>query len=317
MCVLFVGRQFNGLLSFFSTPDLIRLCSSVTIGSGLTVMPRLLNMAVTTPPRGVILIDFVLSLFMLGGFRVVCRVFRERWQVESSGGKRRTAQRVAILGAGEVGASLAKDLLNKRGLGKLPVAFFDDDLSKKGMRIYNIPVIGLPEALEDGHHNMGLEGVVIAMPGASARRKGEIIRLLQKIHLPFTTVPSLEQMATGQVKVSQLREVEITDLLGRPAVEIEKPQLQHMLRDRVVLVTGAGGSIGSELCRQIALFNPGRLLLLDQSEVQLFQIEQELMDRGFGGVIKSLVVDILDELRLRHVFERFQPEIIFHAAAHK
>ncbi len=317
LCVLFMGRQFSGLLAFFSTPDLIRLCSSVTIGSGLIVIPRLVNMDIMTPPRGVILMDFVLSMFMLGGFRVACRVFRERFQVESNGRRRRTAQRVAIVGAGEVGASLAKELLNKRGLGKLPVAFFDDDASKKGMRIYNIPVIDSPEALEDDRHNLNLEGVVIAMPGASARRKGEIIRILQKLHLPFTTVPSLEQMATGQVKVSQLREVEIADLLGRPSIEIEKHQLQEMLKNRVVAVTGAGGSIGSELARQIALFNPQRLLLLDQSEVQLFQIEQELNDRGLGGIIKSLVVDVLDEDRLRHLFERFQPEIIFHAAAHK
>ncbi|MDB4609515.1 polysaccharide biosynthesis protein [Verrucomicrobia bacterium] len=317
LCVLLVGRQFSGLLAFFSTPDLIRLCSSVAIGSALIVIPRFLSMSIMTPPRGVILIDFVLSLLILGGFRVICRIFRERAHVGSNEGQRRTAQRVAILGAGEVGASLAKELINKRGLGKLPVAFFDDDASKKGMRIYNIPVLGGPEILEENSHNLGLEGVVIAMPGAAARRREEIIHLLQKLHIPFTTVPSLEQMATGQVKVSQLREVEISDLLGRESVEIDKSGIQSMIQGRVLMVTGAGGSIGSELCRQISLFNPSRLLLVDQSEVQLFQIEQELMDRGFGGVIKSLVIDILDELRLRHVFERFQPEIIFHAAAHK
>lgn len=318
LCVLFLGRQFSGLLSFFSTPDLIRLGSSITIGSGLIVLPRILQMDVMSPPRGVILMDFVLSLMFLGGFRVACRVFRERFQDQAGRGqRRRTAQKVAIVGAGEVGASLAKDLLNKRGLGKLPVAFFDDDPAKKGMRIFNIPVIGTPESLEDGRLNLGLEAAVIAMPGASARRKGEIVKLLQKLHLPFTTVPSLEQMATGQVKVSQLREVEVADLLGRAAVEVDKTHISKMVRDRVVMVTGAGGSIGSELCRQIALYNPQRLLLLDQSEVQLFQIEQELVDRGMGGILKSLVVDILDEARLRHVFERFQPEIIFHAAAHK
>ncbi len=318
LCVLFVGRQFSGLLSFFSTPDLIRLFSSIAVGSGLIVLPRLLSLELTTPPRGVILMDFVLSLMLLGGFRVACRVFRERFQGQNEPKyRRRSSQKVAIIGGGEVGASLAKDLLNKRGLGKLPVAFFDDDPGKKGMRIFNIPVIGTPEMLEDGRINLGLEAAVIAVPGASARRKGEIIKLLQKLHLPFTTVPSMEQMATGQVRVSQLREVEISDLLGRASVEIDKSCIQSMIQGRVLMVTGAGGSIGSELCRQIALFNPSRLLIIDQSEVQLFQIEQELIDRGFGGVIKPLVVDILDELRLRYVFERFQPEIIFHAAAHK
>jgi FlaA1/EpsC-like NDP-sugar epimerase len=316
--VLQFGRQFNGLLSFFSTPDLVRLGSSIAVGSGLIVLPRVLQMNIMTPPRGVILMDFVLSLLLLGGFRVTCRVFRERFQLHAGNrSSHRTAQKVAILGAGEVGASLAKELLNKRGLGKLPVAFFDDDSSKRGMRIFNIPVIGTPESLEDNRLNLGLEAGVIAMPGASARRKAEIVRLLQKLHIPFTTVPSFEQMATGQVKVSELREVEISDLLGRPAVEVDKTHISKMVGGHVVMVTGAGGSIGSELCRQIALYNPQRLLLLDQSEVQLFQIEQELIDRGMRGILKSLVVDILDEDRLRHVFKRFQPQIIFHAAAHK
>jgi FlaA1/EpsC-like NDP-sugar epimerase len=140
LCVLVVGRQFSGLLGFFSTPDLIRLCSSVTVGSGLIVLPRLLHLELLTPPRGVILMDFVLSLMLLGGFRVACRVVRERFQAENSPkSRRRSSQKVAIIGGGEVGASLAKDLLNKRGLGKLPVAFFDDDPGKKGMRIFNIP----------------------------------------------------------------------------------------------------------------------------------------------------------------------------------
>ena len=316
--ILFVGRQFSGLLSFFSTPDLIRLVSSITFGSGSIVLIRLFRPDLLILPRGVILIDFLLSLILLGGFRVACRVFRERFQTQHGAKNRRSnSHKVAIIGGGEVGANLAKDLLNKRGLGKLPVAFFDDDPRKKGMYIFNIPVIGAPELLEDDRFNLGLEAAVIAMPGASVRRKGEIVKLLQKMHLPFTTVPSMEQMATGQVKVSQLREVEISDLLGRASVEIDKSGIQSMIQGRVLMVTGAGGSIGSELCRQIGLFNPSRLLLLDQSEVQLFQIEQELMYRGFGGVITPLVVDIYDELRLRHVFERFQPEIVFHAAAHK
>ncbi|MDB4665131.1 polysaccharide biosynthesis protein [Verrucomicrobia bacterium] len=315
--ILFMARQFTGLLSFFSTPDLVRLGGAITISSGFVILPRLIDIGLISPPRGAALIDYVLSLMFLGGFRVICRIYRERFQQDTPIGYRQSAQKVAIFGAGEVGAALAKDLLNKRGLGKLPVAFFDDDPSKKGMRIYNIPVVGSLELLEDNRQNMAFEAAVIAMPRASAKRKGEIIHLLQKLHIPFTTVPSMEQMATGQVKVSQLREVEISDLLGRASVEIDKSGIQSMIQGRVLMVTGAGGSIGSELCRQIALFNPSRLLLVDQSEVQLFQIEQELMDRGFGGVIKSLVVDILDELRLRYIFERFQPEIIFHAAAHK
>lgn len=317
ICVLFITRQFTGLLSYFSTPDLLRLGGAMTISSGLILLPVLLSIDVVTPPRGVILIDYILSLMLLGGARLIFRVYREKYQHSVARNQRRTAHNVAIIGAGDVGANLAKDLLNKRGLGKLPVAFFDDDPAKRGMRIYNIPVVGPPEMLEDCSPNLNLEAAVIAMPGAGARRKGEIVKLLQRIHIPFTTVPSMEQLATGQVKVSQLREVEVSDLLGRSAIEIDKIHIVKMVGERVVMVTGAGGSIGSELCRQIAIYNPQRLLLIDQSEVQLFQIEQELIDRGMGGILQSLVADVLDEARLRHIFERFQPDIIFHAAAHK
>jgi FlaA1/EpsC-like NDP-sugar epimerase len=318
LIILILFRQFSGLLSFFSTPDIIRLGTSVTIGSSLIIFLRLINFGITIPPRGVILIDYILTLMFLVGFRVMCRIYRERFQLQvASKYRQQSAHKVGIIGAGEVGAQLAKELLNKRGLGKLPVAFFDDDPHKKGMRIYNIPVIGNPECLEDSRLNFGLEGVVIAIPGASARRKAEVIKLMQKLHLPFTTVPSLEQLATDQVKVSQLRNIEIADLLNRLPVEVDKTNINSLIHNKVIMVTGAGGSIGSEICRQIATFNPQRLLLVDQSEVQLFQIEQELIDRGIGEVLKPLVVDILDEDRLYNLFGRFKPEIIFHAAAHK
>jgi FlaA1/EpsC-like NDP-sugar epimerase len=155
------------------------------------------------------------------------------------------------------------------------------------------------------------------MPSAPAKRIGELVKLLQRAHLKFETVPSFDQLATGQVKVSQLREVEIQDLLGREPVELETENIRALLSGRVVMVTGAGGSIGSELCRQIASFNPQRLLLVEQSEVQIFQIEQELIEKGFGGIVLPLVADVMEEARVRYILQRFQPAVIFHAAAHK
>jgi FlaA1/EpsC-like NDP-sugar epimerase len=165
--------------------------------------------------------------------------------------------------------------------------------------------------------NLQLEEVIIAMPTAPAKRIGEVVRLLQRARLKFGTVPSLDQLATGKVKVSQLRSVEIQDLLGRKPVELDTQNIRQVLNKRVVLVTGAGGSIGSELCRQIAMFDPQRLLLLDQSEVQLFAIEQELLELGYSGQVLPLVADILDLPRMRYVLKRFGPEVVFHAAAHK
>ena len=197
------------------------------------------------------------------------------------------------------------------------MAFFDDAPQKWHSQVHGIPVIGAPELLREANLNLRLEEAIIAMPSASARRIGEVVRLLQSVRLKFETVPSVDQLATGNVKVSRLRAVEIQDLLGREPVKLETDNIRRLLRDRVVVVTGAGGSIGAELCRQIATFDPQRLLLVEQSEVQIFPIEQELIELGYGGIALPLVADILDQPRLRYVFGRFRPAVVFHAAAHK
>jgi FlaA1/EpsC-like NDP-sugar epimerase len=169
----------------------------------------------------------------------------------------------------------------------------------------------------DANLNLQLNEVIIAMPSAPAKRIGEIVKVLQQTRLRFETVPSLEQLALGKVKVSQLRPVQIQDLLGREPVKLETENIRNILKSRVVMVTGAGGSIGAELCRQIAAFNPQRLLMVERSEVQLFPIEQELIEAGHGGVVLPLVADILDEPRMRYIHQRFSPQVVFHAAAHK
>ncbi len=308
--------QFAGLLSYFSLPDLRRLLVSCFASAGTLLLIRYAYGTAYAAPRGVILADFILSVVGLSMLRLSFRVVRERYFAPQARSHRRM-RRVGIIGAGDVGATLVRELQSKRGLGLLPVAFFDDDKGKWRSRVHDIPVVGPPEVLREGKLNLQLEEVIIAMPSASVRRISEIIKLLQQTHLRFETVPSIDQLATGQVKVSQLRNVEVEDLLGREPVQLETENIRQLLGGRVVMVTGAGGSIGSELCRQIVSFNPQRLLLVEQSEFNAFQIEQELAERGFAGTILPLVADILDDRRMRYIFERFKPEIVFHAAAHK
>jgi FlaA1/EpsC-like NDP-sugar epimerase len=308
--------QFSGLLSYFSIPDLKRLFYA-TAGNSLALLVLRYNTTILSSfPRGVILSNFVLAFGGLASVRLTFRVVRERFLVPQSR-RNGTARRVAILGAGDVGASLVRELGGKRGLGLIPVAFFDDDKTKWRSRIHEIPVIGAPEALLDQRLNLELDEVIIAMPSASPKRMQEVVQILRRTRLRFVTVPSMDQLATGVVKVSQLRDVEIQDLLGRSPVELETETIQRTLTGKVVMVTGAGGSIGSELCRQIASFNPQRLLLLEQSEGQLFQIEQELIEAGYRGVILPLVADVLEMQRMRYIFTRFRPAVVFHAAAHK
>ncbi|MBI2928621.1 MAG: polysaccharide biosynthesis protein [Verrucomicrobia bacterium] len=316
LVLLYAFGQFSGLLSYFSVPDLRRLFYATTLASGLLLFTYYFSGGFYRPPRGVILIDYVLSFLFVATSRLSFRLVRERYLTPEGHASRR-ARRVGIVGAGDAGAALARDLTIKRGLGLQPVVFFDDNRSKWRSRVHDILVVGPPEALLDSKLDLQLEEIIIAMPSAPPKRVGEIVKLCQRARLKFGTVPSLDQLATGKVKVSQLRNVEIQDLLGREPVQLEKESIRQILAGRVVLVTGAGGSIGSELCRQIVQYNPKRLLLVEQSEGQAFEIEQELIGGGYGAMILPLVADILDPARMRYIFQRFTPELVFHAAAHK
>src|SRR6266536_1176409 len=316
LLLLGLFHQLNSLLGYFSTPDLARMFHALTISSVVLSVVWIVWGPGFAPPRGVIALDFVFCLVGLTGVRLAMRTMRESMRPSSHKEQRRT-RRVAIIGAGDTGAVLAHELSLRSGLGLDPVAFFDDNEDKWRSRVHDIPVLGSPEKLPEEKAKLNIEEAIIAMPSAPAKRVGEIVRLLREARLPCKTVPSLDQLALGQVKVSQLRNVEVQDLLGRERVELETENIRQVLQDRVVLVTGAGGSIGSELCRQIATYHPQRLLLLDRSEPQLFQIEQELIGLGHRERITPLVGDILDLIRIREIFSKFKPEVVFHAAAHK
>jgi FlaA1/EpsC-like NDP-sugar epimerase len=316
LILLGLFHQLTPLLGYFSTPDLARMFHALAISSIVVVIVWVVGEPGAAPPRGVIALDFVFALVGLTGARLALRTFRESLTASA----KKTAQRmrrVGIIGAGDAGAVLAHELSLKPGYGLQPVAFFDDDKRKWNSRVHDIPVLGPPEKLTEAGAKPDIQEAIIAMPSAPAKRIGEIVRLLRQAGLPCKTIPSLDQLALGQVRVSQLRNVEVQDLLGRDRVELETDNIRHALQDRVVLVTGAGGSIGSELCRQIATYHPRRLMLLDRSEPNVFQIEQELIGLEHGERIIPLVGDIMDRLRMEEIFSRYRPEVVFHAAAHK
>jgi FlaA1/EpsC-like NDP-sugar epimerase len=308
--------QFTGLLGYFSIPDFKRLCAAAVAPAACFLLMRLVFPQHYWIPRGVILMDALLSLGAVAAIRIGFRLREER-RVGAGAKKSGRSRRVAIIGAGSAGASLARELFAKKGLGMQPVVFFDDDPGKWKLRVHDIPVVGAPEALLEHQLNLSLDEAIIAMPSASAKRKREIVKLLQKARLRFATVPSLDQFAAGGAKVSQLRTVEIHDLLGRDPAQLQTENIAEILKGRVALVTGAGGSIGSELCRQISSHAPEQLLLIDQSEGNLFQIEQELLEKGCGAWVIPLVADITDVDRMRSILEQFRPSVVFHAAARK
>jgi len=178
-------------------------------------------------------------------------------------------------------------------------------------------VVGPPESIPGAQRELGFEEVIIAMPSAAPKRLTELVSFLQQSRIKYVTIPGIDQLTAGSVNISQVRPVRIEDLLGRDPTNLQLDKIQNVLRDEVVMVTGAGGSIGSELCRQIAAFHPARLLLVEQCEVQLFQIQQELIRFGHGGIIQALIADIADQPRMKGILTQHRPAVIFHAAAHK
>ena len=316
LLLLGLFHQLNTILGYFSTPDLARMFHALTISAITALVVWGVWGEGFAPPRGVLVLDFIFCLVGLTGARLALRTFRESITASSKKNGHRK-RRVAIMGAGDAGAVLAHELALKPGHGLEPVAFFDDNPRKWHSRVHVIPVLGPPEKLLEVAAKLDIQEAIIAMPTAPAKRVGEIVRLLRQTRIQCKTIPSLDQLALGQVRVSQLRNVEVQDLLGRERVELETESIRLILQDRVVLVTGAGGSIGSELCRQIATYHPKQLLLVDRSEPNVFQIEQELIGLGHAPRIVPLVGDIVDRARMEQILTAFRPQVIFHAAAHK
>ncbi len=315
MALMFAFGQFGGLLSYFRLPDVSRIFAALSLNALILVFLWYASDPSQCPPRSVIMGDFLLSLLLIVGFRVSLRIFKERYLSDSGASKE--AQRVAIVGAGDVGAQIAADLLSRRGLGLRPVVFLDDDRSKWRRHVHGIPVIAGPEAIPQVKSKYGIETIIIAMPQAPVKRVKEVVNLAAAHGLRSEIVPSLAELSTGKVKASRVRPVEIEDLLGREPVSLDSENIREMLKDKVVLVTGAGGSIGSELCRQITACHPARLIAVEQSEYALFQLENHLQDHGFGGLLLPVIADILDEMRMRSILLKHMPQFIFHAAAHK
>jgi len=312
---LLAFHQFDGLLTYFGKPDLKRLVFACMIGSLPLACLSVLSAFVSAPPRGVVLIDFVLCIMALSMLRFSFGYVRllAFWPQQTS---RTKPRRVGIVGAGEAGAELVRHMMDEPSLELQPVAFFDDN-SRRHSSMHGIPVIGKPERILECKANLQIEEIIIAMPSAPGKRIRQVVELAHAAGLKCKTVPSLGQLATGQVSISNLRPVKIEDLLGRIPIRIKTNAVRDLLNARTVMVTGAGGSIGSELCRQILSFNPSTLILVERSEPHVFAIEQELLASRNGTLIVPLLGDITSSGRMRYLFDRFQPQVIFHAAAHK
>jgi FlaA1/EpsC-like NDP-sugar epimerase len=325
MGLLYAAGLHRRSWRYISLRDAIRLFAALGIAATALLVAR--NLAASeyivgplahgAIPLGVILIDAVLSFVGIGGVRVARRMQAEVTETRRRRppGQRRSA--TLLVGAGEAGALLAREIAARPDLGIRAVGFLDDNPAKVGSVIRGVRVLGRIDELEEIAARAGAEQVLITIASAPRAAVRRITARCADADLPAKIIPGLFELVGGGVSITRFRDVAIEDLLGREVVEMEMDEIARHLAGRPVLVTGAGGSIGSELARQIAQFSPSCLVLLDKSEGALFTIDEEIRELTSSVPVEAVLADICDERRVDELLARVRPSIIFHAAAHK
>ncbi len=302
---------YRGVWRFASIPDLIRIGKAALVGMAFSAVIVFLFTRMEGVPRSVFPLYGLLLVVFLGSSRLAVRWSKDRHIYKDEG------RRVLIVGAGKAGEMLVRDLLRSRGEVYEPVGFVDDSLHKQGREIHGVRVLGSCNEMIDFAERLSVDLIVLALPSANSRQIRRLVELCEKTGVPFRTLPPMDRLMSGEVTLNQLREVSIDDLLGREPVALNWQAIELELKDKKVLVTGAGGSIGSELCRQIATLAPGHLILLDSSEFNLYTIEMELTKRFPKLRITRSLNDVVDRAAIERMFDENRPQIIFHAAAYK
>lgn len=307
-------RLFNlnhGWWHFASVNEAINILKAVGVGSVVFFpLNRYLFSAITFP-RSVYVLEAFFSASFLAGARLASRILVESVRRDSS-----RAKRVMVVGAGFAAQMVIRELARPDS-GYAAMGCVDDDASKTGIHIQGVPVLGTIEELKTLVHRNSVEEILIAIPSMSGKQMRRITEACQNTKLPFKTVPTLSDIIRGEASINQFREVRLEDLLGRDPVQIDLETVRKEIAARTVIVTGAAGSIGSELCRQILNYSPARLVCLDQNETGLFHLQLYLGRHRNGTQVVFCVADVTDSERVRGLLSEFRPEIIFHAAAYK
>jgi FlaA1/EpsC-like NDP-sugar epimerase len=311
--VFIVVGFYQNLWRYASLQDGIEILKGVSFSSVLAFSAVFPLREFIPLPRSIFLLDWLLLLGLIAVSRLFWRVYRERHFIS------RTSEgpRTLIVGAGEAGSLLLKEIRRQQPASYNIIGFVDDDLDKRGMKLHGIPVLGTTNSLNSLILLNEINDVIIAMPSADSRAIRKIVDLCRNADVAFKTLPSIGELIDGTLSVSQIKNVEIEDLLGRDPVVMDRELIGAYLAGKRILVTGAAGSIGSEICRQVVLFAPAKLVLLDQAETPLYEIEKELAGDFPDVKIIPLLCDVCDRDKVADVFEEFTPEVVFHAAAYK
>lgn len=316
LTVLTERGLYRGMWRFVSVRDLVVLIQAVSISSILLVSILFLFQRLYEFPRSVFLIEWFTAIVLLGGSRFIYRLYREGLLLSQSGAAQ-TSKNILIVGAGRAGELILREILGNYRLSYTPIGFVDDDRTKRNMTIHGFKVFGNTRDIPNIVKEHKVDEVFLAVPSAPSKAKRRIMLTCKNANVKFKTLPAVGDILDGTVKVSALREFQIDDLLGRDPAKLDTASIKAYLRDKTVMITGAGGSIGSELCRQVARFSPKALVLFERSEFNLYQIQMNLLELFPDLEIHAVIGDILNQQRVEQTLKLHLPEVVFHAAAYK
>jgi FlaA1/EpsC-like NDP-sugar epimerase len=329
LIIYFLFDLYRGMWRYTSISDLFNIIKASTFSSLLIVFLIVFRTRFVGYPRSVFIIDWCLTVLLISGFRLGIRLYFEvikeqkTWDIVSRtlfGSLRKKApdcKNLLIIGAGDCGEKIYREIRDNTLLRYNVVGFLDDDKGKRGMKIHAIPVVGQIEDIKNISKKLSADEALIAIPSAGSQQMRRIVNLCKDSGIEFKTIPGMGELINGKVTVNSIREVDYRDLLGRESVNLDEVRIGAYLEGRNVLVTGAGGSIGSELCRQICRFRPKRIVLFERSETPLYELELELKENYPEVGIVAQLADVRDRNQLEKTFEASKPHAVFHAAAYK
>lgn len=310
--LFYVFGLYRGLWRYAGMIDLQKILLSASISSAVFAMIVYWGFGSHAYPRSVIVIDWLLVVGFTGGVRFAMRSYRDLMRA-----KDKTGKRTLVIGAGNAGEMIVRDMMNNPYYEYDPIGFIDDDISKKGHTIHGVPILGTRADLPVLINEYTPDEIILAIPSASNAVVQQIMNELHEYRLPISTLPNLMDIIGGKVSVSQIRKLELEDLLERPRVKADMARLLEFVSGKSVMVTGGGGSIGSELCRQVADLGAKAVVAFERHENSLYNIEMDFKRNRPNAIFYPVVGDINDRQRVEEALEAFRPDIIFHAAAHK
>lgn len=312
--VFYVFKLYDSLWGYASIDELTFVVGGCVAANLLSIVCG--KIIQSRLPYSVSVLAGIMTILLVGGFRISFRIYR-RSIISFNNKSNKHKQKVMVIGAGAAGAMIIKDMKHHHEMRYEPVALVDDDKHKVGTSISRIKVMGTRNEIVEIAREKNIDIILIAIPSIDNKNKKEIIDICKQTGCKVQLVPSIYEVIDGKVSLSKIRNVDYEDLLGREPIKLDMNGIEGYIKDRVVLITGGGGSIGSELCRQVNKFSPKEIIILDNYENGVYELQNEFKYKHINVNLKTVIASIRDRKRLENIFKEYKPEIVFHAAAHK